>query len=121
MARCNVEGNALIHQYAGELNLPFRPVGSLVLALSEDDLPTLRTLYERGKANGVPGLALLSAEETRTMEPALSPEVRGALFAPTAGVIEPWEMALAFAETAVVNGVDFLPFCGVTAIERQDG
>ena len=121
MARYNVEGNALIHQYAGELNLPFRPVGSLVLALSEDDLPTLHTLYERGKANGVPGLALLSAEETRTMEPALSPEVRGALFAPTAGVIGPWEMALAFAETAVVNGVDFLPFCGVTAIERQDG
>ena len=121
MARYNVEGNALIHQYAGELNLPFRPVGSLVLALSEADLPTLRVLYERGTANGVPGLALLSAEETRAMEPALSPEVRGALYAPTAGVVGPWEMALAFAETAVVNGADFLPFCDVTAIERQDG
>ena len=121
MARCNVEGNALLHQYAGELNLPFRPTGSLVLALSQEELSTLRTLYARGLQNGVPGLRLLSAEEARAREPALTPEVRGALYAPTAGVIGPWETALAFAETAVVNGADFLPCCEVTGIRRAEG
>ena len=34
--------------------------------------PPLRTLYERGKGERRAGLALLSAEETRTMEPALA-------------------------------------------------
>ena len=61
MARFNVEGNALTRQLAGELRVPFVGNGSLVVALSEEDLPVLRGLYERGQANGVPGLELLSA------------------------------------------------------------
>ena len=65
MARFNVEGNALTRQLAGELRVPFVGNGSLVVALSEEDLPVLRGLYERGQANGVPGLELLSGEEAR--------------------------------------------------------
>lgn len=120
MARYNVEGNALIHHYAGELNLPFRETGSLVLALADGDIAVLQELYRRGLDNGVPGLRLLSAGQARTLEPSLSPEVQGALYAPSAGVVGPWEMALAFAQTAVVNGADFLPCCEVTGI-RRDG
>ena len=54
MARFNVEGNALTRQLAGELRVPFVGNGSLVVALSEEDLPVLRGLYERGQANGWP-------------------------------------------------------------------
>lgn len=120
MARYNVEGNALTSRYAKELNVPFRNNGSLVLALKKDDLPTLLALYDRGLQNGVPGLRMLTAEETLKMEPHLSPSICGALYAPSAGIISPWEMALAFAESAVQNGCDFLPCCEVAEI-RKDG
>lgn len=121
MARYNVDGNALTRRYAKELQVPFINNGSLVLALHEEELPILETLYQQGIQNGVPGLRLLTAEEALALEPHLSPSISGALLAPSAGIISPWEMALAFANTAVVNGCEFLPCCEVTDIQKNNG
>ena len=90
MARLNVEGVALAKEICARLDVPYRQCGSLVLALSPAELPHLQKLYENGLANGVPGIRLLSAEETRAMEPGLSPEVAGALYAPSAAIVSPW-------------------------------
>ncbi len=117
MARLNVEGNRLAAELAGKLDIPYKAVGSLVLAFDETDLGTIQHLYENGVANGVPDIRLLSAEETLAMEPHLSREVKGALYAPSAGIVSPWEYALALAETAVRNGVELHLDSDVTAIE----
>lgn len=68
-----------------------------------------------------PGLSLLDAAQVRNLEPNLSPEVVGALYAPTAAIVNPWEYALALAETAVRNGVSLHLNAGVTAIRRCEG
>lgn len=117
MARLNVEGNRLTGEICEKLQVPFKRVGSLVVAFSPEQLPTLRTLYDRGCKNGVPGLRLLSGEEARAMEPGLSEEVCGALLAPSAGIIDPWGFAIAMAETAVLGGVELRRDCPVTGIE----
>ena len=117
MARLNVEGNRLTGEICEKLQVPFKRVGSLVVAFSPEQLPTLRTLYDRGCNNGVPGLRLLSGEEARAMEPGLSEEVCGALLAPSAGIIDPWGFAIAMAETAVRGGVELRRDCPVTGIE----
>ena len=117
MARLNVEGNRLTGEICEKLQVPFKRVGSLVVAFSPEQLPTLRTLYDRGSKNGVPGLRLLSGEEARAMEPGLSEEVCGALLAPSAGIIDPWGFAIAMAETAVRGGVELRRDCPVTGIE----
>ena len=82
MARLNVEGSALAKEICARLDVPYLQCGSLVLALSPEELPHLQKLYENGIANGVPGIRLLSAEETFAMEPNLAPTVVGALYAP---------------------------------------
>ena len=120
MARLNVAGNARAEALCRRLDVPFRRIGSLVLALEEADLPTLRTLYERGLANGVPELKLLSREETLALEPNASPEVLGSLYAPSAGIVNPWELCYALAETAVRNGASLMletPVLGASPIE----
>ena len=117
MARLNVEGNRLTGEICEKLQVPFKRVGSLVVAFSPEQLPTLRTLYDRGCKNGVPGLRLLSGEQARAMEPGLSEEVCGALLAPSAGIIDPWGFAIAMAETAVRGGVELRRDCPVTGIE----
>lgn len=117
MARLNVEGNRLTGEICEKLQVPFKRVGSFVVAFSPEQLPTLRTLYDRGCKNGVPGLRLLSGEEARAMEPGLSEEVCGALLAPSAGIIDPWGFAIAMAETAVRGGVEVRRDCPVTGIE----
>ena len=117
MARLNVEGNRLTGEICEKLQVPFKRVGSLVVAFSPEQLPTLQALYDRGCKNGVPGLRLLSGMEARAMEPGLSEEVCGALLAPSAGIIDPWGFAIAMAETAVRGGVEVRRDCPVTGIE----
>ena len=121
MARLNVQGNRMTGDICQALDVPFQRVGSLVLAFSEAECRTLEKLFMRGQTNGVPGLRLLSGEEARAMEPNLSNEVAGALHAPSAGIINPWEFALAMAETAVRNGVQICLQSPVTAICKVPG
>ena len=118
MARLNVEGSALAKEICARLDVPYHQCGSLVLALSPEELPHLQKLYENGIANGVPGIRLLSAEETLAMEPNLAPNVVGALYAPSAAIVSPWDFALAMAEVAVRNGVELHRSCPVTHIEK---
>ena len=107
MAKMNVAGNLMMDQLAKDLDIPFRRNGSLVICLSEEDKPKLVELYERGIANGVKELRLLNKEEVLELEPNLSDNVVGALYAPTGGIVCPFEMTLALAENANMNGIEF--------------
>lgn len=119
--RFNVEGNAMYDRVCGELGVPFKRNGSLVLAFSEDELPELHGLLERGKKNGVPGLELLSGDEVRRREPRISEEVVEALYAPTGGIVGPWDLAIAAAENAMDNGMELMLDTEVTAIDPIEG
>ena len=120
MAKLNVRGSALAGELCKALDVPYKQCGSLVVGLSEEDRPKLEELYRRGVANGVPGLRLLDREEALALEPGLSPEVVGALYAPSAAVCSPWELCLALAETAVNNGAELHLDAAVTGIDRRE-
>ena len=106
-AKFNVLGNALYPKLVEELDVPFINCGSLTIAIEEEQLETLKMLAERSKTNGVE-VKLLNKEETLKMEPNLNPEVKGALYAPTAGVIDPFNLVVHAMENAIDNGVTFL-------------
>lgn len=119
MAELNVKGNAMAEKMCEELSVPFERVGSLVLAFSDEEMETVKVLYDRGVQNGVPGVKILSHDEVKAMEPLVSDDVKGALYAPSAGIINPWDYCLAFAETAVVNGAKLQRNAKVTGIEDK--
>ena len=98
MAKLNVRGNALMGDLAKDLDIPFRRIGSLVVCLSEEDMPGLQALYDRGQANGVPDLRIIYHDELLQMEPNLSEETYAALYAPTAGIVCPFGLNIALAE-----------------------
>lgn len=106
-ARFNVQGNAMMGDLSKELDFEFLRNGSMVLCFAEEDRPGLDTLYERGIANGVPDLRIISGEEARAMEPNLSDQVVAALYAPTGGIVCPFGLTIALAENACDNGVEF--------------
>ena len=120
MARLNVRGVELAKELCAKLDVPYRNCGSLVLAFSEEEKPTLAELLRRGNANGVPGLALLSGDEARALEPNLSEAVVAALHAPSAAICSPWEFCLALAETAVKNGVKLHLNTEVTGLTQTE-
>lgn len=116
MARLNVRGVALARELCAALDVPYDPCGSLVLGFSPEDNAHLEELYRRGVQNGVPGLALLTGDQARDLEPNLSPAVTAALHAPSAAICSPWEYCLALAETAVRNGAELLLETAVTGL-----
>ena len=120
MAKLNVLGNKMIEEIAGKLSVHYKKCGSFVLAFDDEDLKTIKKLYENGVANGVPNIQLLDAEQTFKMEPNLSREVKGALFAPSAAIVNPWELCIAMADTAKLNGVDFFLNSKVDKIEKTE-
>ena len=107
MAKLNVRGNQMMEQLSRDLDFPFKQNGSLVVCVHEEDKPQLQVLYDRGVANGVKGLRILNREELKEMEPNISDEACAALYAPTAGIICPFNMNIAMAENAYANGVEF--------------
>ena len=108
MAKLNVHGNEMFDDVCESLNVPLLRVGSFVIAFGEEDEKELNNLLERGRANGVPGLEIISGERAREMEPKLSDDVTAALWAPTAGITCPYELTIAMSENARANGADIL-------------
>ncbi|MBD5560401.1 MAG: NAD(P)/FAD-dependent oxidoreductase [Clostridia bacterium] len=108
MARLNLEGSRLMEEECSRLDVPLKKTGSFVLAFTPEDEDHLKLLLKRGKENGVLGLEILSGDEVRRREPALSGEVRAALWAPSAAVVDPFQLCAAYAEVAAENGTDFL-------------
>lgn len=107
MAKMNVRGNEMMTQLAEDLDIPFKRNGAMVVCIHKEALDGLKTLYDRGIANGVKELRILNREEALEMEPNLSENVQGALYAPTSGIICPFILNIAMAENAAENGVEF--------------
>jgi len=120
MAELNVKGTALAKQLCRDLSVPMEENGTLVVAFQPEDDQTLKTLYDRALRNGVPGVRLLDRQETLDLEPKLAESCRGALYAPSSAIINPWEFALAMAETAVRNGAELRLNTAVTGVEKTD-
>lgn len=118
-AKYNARGNYLTGEICEKLSVPFERIGSLVVAFSDEELETVKTLYERGIKNGVPDMRIIDQKELREMEPNISENALGALFAPTAGIVNPWEYGLAMAETAVRNGVEIMLNTKVEDIKKN--
>lgn len=120
-AKLNVKGNSMFDKLSKDLDFPFIKNGSLVLCFDEASRGDLELLKEQGEINGVPDLKILSGEETRKMEPNVSENVVAALFAPTGGIVCPYEMNIAMAENAFSNGVEFNFGAQVVGIEKICG
>ena len=119
-AKLNVAGAAMFPKIAEELRFPFKVNGSLVLCFDKNEHENLVELYNRGVTNGVPDLHLLTADEAYKIEPALADGLYSALWAKTAAIVSPYEAAIAMAENAASNGVEFLFNAGVTNITADN-
>ncbi len=120
MAKMNVKGCAMMPETTKKLNVPYKNNGSLVVAFSAEEDEHLKSLLQRGINNGVPELKILSKSELLKLEPNLSNEATSALYAPTAGIVCPYELTIAAAECAVSNGVEFIRNCEVKAVKTAE-
>lgn len=118
-ARFNVRGNAMIWALAEELRVPHLKCGSLVAAPAggEDGLAELK---RRADLNGVRA-EVLTREQALEKEPMLSEHVTAALYASDGGVVSPYQLAIALADRAVLNGAEVVTEAEVQSMRKEKG
>ncbi len=117
-AKFNVLGNPLMWRDAELLHVPCLKCGSIVVAREREQLDEL---VRKAEANGVE-VEVLDRKRTLELEPNVADEVGFSLYAPSAGVISPYQLAIAYADRAALNGGEILLEAPVVGIARtSDG
>ncbi len=116
-ARACVTGKARLMRFCDEHGIRYELCGKVIVATHEQELPRLEQLYQRGLANGVPGLELIGPERLHEIEP----YVFGikALYSLTTGIVDYGQVASAFAQRLLSSGCEILTDHEVIAIEQR--
>ena len=119
-AKLNLLGNNMFDELSRELDFLFKRNGALVLAFNDEEMEKIKELKENGEKLGVKGLEILSKEQVLNQEKNISSKVLGALYAKSSGIVNPYEMTIALAENANMNGVEFKFNSEVVYILKMD-
>ena len=119
-AEMTVRGNANMDGLCRDLDVPFSRRGSLLVTYDRESIPKMKRKLENGLRNGVPGLKWLTGPEAEEMEPMLAPGVAAALYAPSTGTVNPWQLGIAAYESALKNGVHAILGTAVSEIRRAE-
>ena len=118
-ARLCVEGARLMKAYCEKNEIEVETCGKVIVATSREELPRLTTLYERGVANGVPGVAMIDAGRLKEIEPHAS-AVAG-IHSPQTAIVDYRRVAETLARELVASGVTIERNFRVTSIARLRG
>ena len=119
--KMNVKANTQFDKICADLNVPFNRTGSLVVGFNENDLKKLKKIKANGEKQGIKGLEIVGQDRLQDMEENINPEAKYGLFAPTAGIISPYELAIAYGDNAVINGAEVMLKTKVTDLIVKDG
>jgi 2-hydroxyglutarate dehydrogenase len=103
MAKTCVRGAELMYAYVAEKRLPHDRVGKLIVATTPAEDAQVQLLYERGTANGVKGLKVLTGAEVAAKEPAVS-RAFSALWSPNTGIVDYALVSRALAADVAATG-----------------
>ncbi len=116
-----VAANAMYDEIVKDLDVPFKRIGAILPAITEEQFSQLPAIKEKAFKNHVYDVEYKSGKELLSMEPNLNPEVKGGLFIPRESIIDPFIFVQAMAENACENGVEFLLGAKVTDIKVENG
>ncbi len=117
-AKLNVLGCSMMEEVTSSLGVPYKKNGSMVVGFGSEQDKTVKELYQRGIANGVKNLRILTGDEARALEPSLSPDITSVLLAESAGIVCPYSLAIAAVGCAMDNGVSLFLNSEVSDIKK---
>ena len=118
-ARFCVEGRAAILAFCDAHDIPYERCGKVIVATRQDELPRVDALYERGQANGVPGLELIGPQRLKEIEPHAA-GIR-ALWSPSTAIVDFQAITEAYAQEFREAGGDVHTHARVSTIARSGG
>jgi glycerol-3-phosphate dehydrogenase len=114
-------GNAMFANLCDELGVNFTRTGQFVYQKNRlwDAFLSLTLLYWRWM--GFKDVRVVGKDELRKYEPSVSSDIRAALFFPSTGIVNPFDLTIAYAENAVQNGVNIVFDTIAQSMVTEDG
>lgn len=113
-ARLAVTGVRQMREFCQRYAIPHEVCGKLVVACSEEEIPRLRDLYERGQQNGLRGLTWLNPLQMREIEPHVAG--MAAVRVPEEGIVDYPAVCKTLQKLILASGGEVLTGTAVTEL-----
>ncbi len=120
-SRLVVAANPMYDEITADLDVPFKRIGAILPAITDEQFEKLPEIKEKAFRNHVYDVEFKTGKELLEMEPNLNPNVKGGLYIPRESIIDPFIFVQALAENANANGVEFMLGTKVTGINTENG
>jgi (S)-2-hydroxyglutarate dehydrogenase len=118
-ARLAVRGILQMVEFCQAHEIRHEVCGKVVVAASEDEVPRLHALFERGCQNGLAGLRMLGGDELREIEPHAGGVQ--AIHVPQEGIADYPAVCETLAGLVRTQGGEIITGARVTALKREQG
>jgi L-2-hydroxyglutarate oxidase len=115
-ARLCRAGKRVMEAFCERESILVKPVGKLIVATTDGELPGLDDLFRRGQANGV-DCRMISAEEARQLEPRV--HTVGSLWVPETSIVEYSQVMIRMADRLRALGHEIRMGAPVTGITED--
>ena len=100
-------GNTLLENLCSRFNVPFKRIGALRVVNDDNGVLKLKEMYERAVKRGIDDICLINGDEVKKIEPNINTDIKKGLYSKNVAIVAPYDLAIAYAEVASENGVNF--------------
>lgn len=118
-ARLCLQGNQKFERIQQKIDFGFVETGSMVVALQENQKYEIHRMFYNAEDMGLTGVKILTAKQAKAIEPAIHPDVKGALYYPRAGLCSPYQMTNVMMNHATQNSVELFVDHQVVSIKKE--
>ncbi|MHC4661466.1 MAG: NAD(P)/FAD-dependent oxidoreductase [Planctomycetota bacterium] len=115
-AKLCIEGRELLYEICAKNGIGHKRTGKLIVATNDEEAKQLEDILERGNANGVDDLCMLSEKDAKILEPHVCSVA--AIHSPSTGIIDSHELMRYFMAKANDGGAEILYGSEVVGIEK---
>lgn len=117
-----LKGNHMYDQVCADLNVPFKRIGQYACFTQSYLRPavTLLALW-RKYHDGVTDVQIVGKEQLLRENPTMNPDFAFAMYNPSAGIVSPYNLTIAYAENAAQNGVELSLNTAVLSMDTEGG
>jgi glycerol-3-phosphate dehydrogenase len=116
----NYKGNAMWSETARQLDVDFKRIGTLIVAENPEEEALLPYARDTAIKHNDPEPKLLDRKDLDKVEPGLAANVRKGVLVWNTGIISVFELLIAYAESALSNGVTIFLDTGVMGVQAED-
>lgn len=100
-------GNTLLENLCSRFNVPFKRIGALRVVNDDNGVLKLKEMYDRAVKRGIDDICLINGDEVKKIEPNINTDIKKGLYSKNVAIVAPYDLAIAYAEVASENGVNF--------------